>query len=460
MLNSEIHQLSALQLLRLYQQKKLSPVEVLESTFERIGQLNPDINALYYLDQESAISQARRSEQRWLKGKPLGLLDGIHTSVKDALPVSGMPVFRGSAAMPEEGVIADEDCPAVARMKEHGMVIYGKNTMCDFGILPAGYSSRHGITRNPVNLSYNTGGSSSGATAAVAAGFEPLSLGTDIVGSIRLPASFCGIYGFKPSQGRVPYYFPNNPSLVAGPLTRTVSDAALMMNVIARPDDRDFTALPYDATDYLHGLADPVDKGRIGVITDLGLGIDPDPEVVKRVTEAAEFFAGQGFDVAFLDAPFKKGDDACAERYYQVRCFSEFNQCDPARKQRAEVINEWSSPVPGYTAEQHYNDWFAMQKLREQTMALIQNFDFLILPSVPVPAYRAELPAADTENLFAPWANNFLFNLTGQPGASIPCGETQAGLPVGLQIIGRSLDDQGVLKLSAFYEKHATTVKH
>ncbi len=445
-----IHQLSATELLAHYRTRTLSPVEVINHTFERIEQLNPTINALYYLDKAGALESARASEQRWLKGEPVGLLDGIPTSVKDALPAKDMPIFRGSAASLPEGVMGDDDCAAVARLKESGAVIYGKNTMCDYGILPAGYSSKHGITRNPWNTDYNTGGSSSGATAAVAAGFETMSIGTDIVGSIRLPASFCGIFGHKPSYGRVPYYFPNNPALVAGPLTRTVADAALMMNVISRPDVRDFTALPYDDCDYLEEIKTLPTRGRLGLITDLGLGTKPDPEVVAAVRKAADVYRAAGFEVVEIEIPFKAGEDACAERYYMARCYNEFSQCPDQHK--AEVIQNWTRPNESATADQLFGDWVALQKLRERTAALMQGFDYLLLPSTPVPAYKAELPAASMDELFGPWANNFLFNLTEQPGSSINCGFTQIGLPIGLQIVGPRFDDIGVLRMSALFE--------
>ncbi|CAM3748277.1 amidase [Parendozoicomonas haliclonae] len=448
-----VHKLSAQELLTAYKQRTLSPVDVMQATLDRVERLNPQLNALYHLAPEQALAEARESEQRWLKGQPKGLLDGIPTSVKDALPVSGMPVYRGSAATADSGEYPKENCPAVDRLQEQGAIVYGKSTMCDFGILPAGYSSRFGPTRNPINPAFNTGGSSSGAAAAVAAGFEPLSLGTDIVGSIRLPASFCGLYGLKPSQGRVPYYFPNNPALVAGPMTRTVADAALMMNVITQPDKRDFTALLYDKVNYLDFLDKRPRNATVGLLTDLGFGTPVDSEVAKAVQSAGEAFRELGFAVQEIASPFREADERCAERYYMGRCSAEFHNCAEAQKPRAEVIQQWVTDIADHSATAFFNDWLAMQKLREKAYQMMADVDFLLLPSVPVPAYAGELPAADPDKLFEPWVNNFLFNLTGQPAASINCGYTEAGLPIGLQIVGKRFDDLGVLQMSALFEK-------
>ena len=235
-----------------------------------------------------------------------------------------MPSYRGAAANVADQLTFDVDCPAVARMKEHGSIIMAKNTMCDFGMLAAGYSSHHGITRNPWNLAHSTGGSSSGSGATIAAGINAMALGTDIVGSIRLPASFCGLFGHKPSQGRVPYYFPNTPTLVAGPMSRTVADSALMMNVITEADERDFTALKHEQIDYLAGIADDKveakKRGKIGLIRHLGFRLPGDQEVMDAVAQAAQHFASLGFDVEEIPTPFTPEDDACAGTILSFTC--------------------------------------------------------------------------------------------------------------------------------------------
>ena len=259
-----------------YAAKRFSPAEITDALLRRTRDLNPALNALYTVDGERAMAAARASEARWVKGASLGPLDGVPTTIKDALPSVGDPGYRGSAAYAGDPV-ATADAPAVARMREAGMVFLGKTTMPDFGILASGTSSKHGVTRNPWRTDRTPGGSSAGAAASVAAGLAPVAVGTDIVGSIRLPASFTGLFGFKPSQGRVPYYVPNSPSLVAGPLARTVQDAALLMNVIAQPDGRDYTSLEYNRTDYAALLTRPVQGATIAVMTGLDFGIVPEP---------------------------------------------------------------------------------------------------------------------------------------------------------------------------------------
>lgn len=453
LVHDQICWLTARELVAAYARGTLSPVEVTKAMLSRIEATNGALNALYFVDADGAIAQAVASEERWQHGRPLGLIDGVPTTVKDALATQGMPSYRGSAAFVPDAQPPTTDTPAVARMREHGAVILGKTTMCDFGILPAGVSSRHGVTRNPWNTARNTGGSSSGAAAAVAAGIGPLTVGTDIVGSIRLPASFCGIFGHKSSQGRVPYYFPNSPALVAGPMTRDVRDAALLMNVLTQPDGRDFTALPRDGIDYLAEMRPIEPPARIRLLTDIGFGTPPHPEVREATSAAGRLFQALGFDVEEAPVPFRADEATCAEDFYRVRCLAEFDACPPERQRLAPVIEHWTTPARVMGAVELYRAFNRMMALRERAYRLLDGVDFLILPTVPVPAYPADSCAASAESLFAPWCNTFPFNLTEQPAASINCDYTRAGLPIGLQIVGRRFDDLGVLRLALTYEQ-------
>jgi Asp-tRNA(Asn)/Glu-tRNA(Gln) amidotransferase A subunit family amidase len=440
---------------RAYAARTLSPVDVTRDALRRIEILNPVLNAFYLVDPDGALEQARLSEQRWHAGAPLGPMDGVPTSVKDALASVGWPSYRGSLAHSVETGSWTTDAPAIARLREGGAVLLGKTTMPDFGILASGYSSKHGITRNPWGLNLNTGGSSSGAAAAVAGGLHAAVIGTDIVGSIRLPASFCGLFGLKPSYGRVPYYPPNDPALVAGPLARSVEDAAIMMDVVAAPDARDFTALEFRALDYRGALAGSRKGLRIGIVDNLGFGLRPDPEVVKLVSAAAARFGELGHRIVPVELSFTSEQFLQAELYYKTRCFTEFIRYQSDRREAATVIRDWTASAPAARATDLFDAMAVMRGMREATLALFQTIDFLVLPTVHIPPFAAEDPARDPRLLFEPWANTFLFNLTEQPASSVPCGLTAAGSPVGMQIVGRRFDDIGVLQLSADFERLA-----
>ncbi|QIE46002.1 amidase [Pseudohalocynthiibacter aestuariivivens] len=447
-MTTQISQMSASALVRAYERRELSPVEVVYATYDRIDSVNPKINAIYHQDREGALSAARDSEQRWLSQTPLGLLDGVPTTIKDALATTGMPSYRGSAA--GHGEVATTDHPTVARMRQAGALIVGKNTMCDYGILAAGISSRHGITRNPWDLSCTTGASSSGAAASVAAGVEPLSVGTDIVGSIRLPASFCGLAGLKPSQGRVPYYKCNSPALTAGPLARSFADLALHMNVLTGPDGRDFTALAQDNTDYTRCLHKAnLHAARVLVVTELGLGAPVQREVETAVLDVADVLSQLGATIDFCEAPpFDRNDWQPAEAFYKVRTLSELSEHADSEARKSTVIWDWTRDALTFSAVDHQRNFDLTQRLRERAHALIRGYDFLILPSTPQTAFGAELAGANPERIFESWANTFLFNLSEQPCSNIPVGLDDRGLPIGVQVVGKRFHDQSVLSLS------------
>lgn len=446
--------LTASEMTAAFAARTLSPVEVTQAALARVDRLNPRINAFFLVDYEGALNAARQSEARWHAGTALGPLDGVPTSVKDALQTIGHVGRRGSAATDTGSPPADNDAPAVARLKEGGSVILGRTTMCDFGILPSGYSSAHGPTRNPWDTLTTSGGSSAGAAAAVAAVLHPVAVGTDIVGSIRLPASFCGLVGYKPSQGRVPYFPQNSPSLVAGPLARTVEDAALLMSVIAQPDARDFTALPYDPVDYVSILETRPQARRIGFLREIGFGPKPDPEVQTLVAAKARALAADlGAEIIELSAPFNSNDEATAEDFYRIRCLTEFQRLPPSHQERARVILDWTAPARGWNACDTYDRYAALQGIRNRAIRLLDGFDFLILPSVAVPAFAADLPGPDPDRMFEGWSNTFIFNLSEQPAVSVPAGLTRDGLPVGLQVVGRRFDDVGVLRMARAAEQ-------
>ena len=267
-----IHERSAAELAAAYSRGELSPLQVTRALLERIDAWEPRINAMYRVQRESALEQARASEARWRSGRPLSPLDGVPLTIKENIYTRGDPAPIGTRAN-EDAPPQPADAPPAARVREAGCVILGKTTMPDFGMLSSGLSSLHGITRNPWRLDRNPSGSSSGAGAAAAAGYAPLHLGTDIGGSVRLPATHCGIFALKPSLGRVPVH-PPYLGRVTGPMTRSVADAALLMSVIARPDARDFMSLPFAGLRFRRRSSRSSRKGvRIGFLPDMGVGL-------------------------------------------------------------------------------------------------------------------------------------------------------------------------------------------
>ncbi|MBS0293752.1 MAG: amidase, partial [Proteobacteria bacterium] len=288
-----LHDLSAHELLAAYRARSLSPVEVTRALLEHIARWEPHLHATYLLRPDEALAQARASEARWLRGAPCGLLDGVPVTVKDNIATRGDPTPLGTAALPL--VPAAADAPPAARLREAGAVFISKTTMPDYGMLSSGLSSFHALARNPWDLSKGPGGSSAGAGAAAAAGYAPLHVGTDIGGSIRLPASWCGIFGLKPSLGRIPID-PPYTGRAAGPMTRTVHDAALMMQVLSRPDARDSMSLPAQDIAWEQCAAPPEQlRGlRLGLLLDAGCGLPVDAEVRAAIEAAARLFEQAG----------------------------------------------------------------------------------------------------------------------------------------------------------------------
>src|SRR5437660_1090653 len=294
---TSLHDLSAVDLIAGYRAKQFSPSEVLEEVIEHVAAWEPHIKALYLFDPDSARAAAKASTDRWQKGEPTGTLDGIPVTIKDNMATKGQPVPLGAASV--RLVPAEKDAPPAARLRDSGAIIFSKTTMPDYGMLSSGLSSFHPLTRNPWDLSKNPGGSSSGAGAAGAAGYGPLHLGTDIGGSVRLPACWCGLVGLKPSLGRIPID-PFYVGRVAGPLTRTVDDAALMMSVLSKPDRRDGMSLPPDTINWKAHDKSPR-KLRLGLMLDLGVGQALEKPVREVAVKAAKAFESAGAVVTEVD---------------------------------------------------------------------------------------------------------------------------------------------------------------
>ncbi len=454
-LASDLIWLSASELAGLYRTRGLSPVDVARAVLARIESRNPALNAFCLVAADEALEQARASEDRWARAEPLGDLDGVPVSIKDLILTRGWPTLRGSKTVDPAGPWTD-DAPAVARLRESGAVLLGKTTTPEFGWKGVTDSPLTGTTRNPWNLAKTPGGSSGGGAAAVASGMGPLSIGTDGGGSIRIPCAFTGLVGFKPTFGRVPAW-PLSPfGTVAhlGPMTRTVHDAALFMNVLARPDVRDWLALPDDGVDYRAGLDDGVRGWRIAYSADLGYA-RVDAEVAVIVARAARRFEELGAIVE--DAtPALDGVDRVFRAHWHtgaahvLKTFTEEQKAlmDPGLVQAAEQ--------GARVAMLDLVD--AMQRRGEYGIEMNrfhQRYDLLLTPTVPMTAFDVGRNVADIirEKQWTDWTPfSYPFNLTQQPAVTVPCGLSADGLPVGLQIVGPRYADTRVLRAARAFE--------
>lgn len=448
--SAELADWSAADLLEAYDRKQISPVEVLRSVIARVQTYEPRLCALYAFDPEGALSAARASEARWMRGEARAL-DGIPATIKENIATKGTPVPLGTAARPLDP--AGDDAPSAARLREDGVVIFAKTTMPDYGMLSSGLSSFHALARNPWDLSKNPGGSSAGAGAAAAAGYGPFHIGTDIGGSIRLPASWCGVFGLKPSFGRIPID-PAYYGRVAGPMTRNVRDAALMMTSLTRPDARDPTSLPYQDLPWLD-LGIDIRGLKIGLMMEAGVGLALDPEVKTCVEVAAQTFKDAGAVVEevrpFITREMLDGLDD----FWRQRAWADIGPLSPEERARIlPYILQWAEGGKTLSGARVYFGMNQMMAMRHAAIAATYRFDFVLSPVAPNVAYEAELasPIHDPEKPFEHIGYTVAFNMSDQPAASVNAGFTKAGLPIGLQIIGRRFDDVGVLRLSQAWE--------
>lgn len=448
---AELHQLNAAELLELYRRKSVSPVEATRAVLEHIERWEPSLKATYALDGERAIEMARESEARWMKGEARAL-DGVPAMIKENIATLGVPVPLGTAAT--ELAPAAADAPPAARLREAGTVLLGKTTMPDYGMLSSGLSSFHPLTRNPWKLERGPGGSSAGAGAGVAAGYGPLHIGTDIGGSIRLPAGWCGIFGLKPSLGRIPIE-PPYPARVAGPMTRTVTDAALMMETLTLPDARDHMSLPYQRIDWL-ALERDVKGLRVGLLLDAGWGTPVEPEVREAVVAAARAFESAGAIVELLSPWADRSMIEGVDRFWRTRFWIEMEAIGEERRAKVlPFIRAWAEGGAGHGGEAVYKGFGETLNIRKLTVDATQPFDYVLSPTSPMPAFAAELPCPtnDVNRPFDHIAFTLAYNMSEQPAASINCGYTSDGLPIGLQIAGRRFDDLGVLQMARAWER-------
>ena len=379
--------MSALELLRLYQTRELSPVEAMRSVIERVEAYEPHIHATYLYAPERALSEARASEARWAKGEPIGPLDGVPVTIKDNIATRGDPKPVGTAA--EDLTPQKEDAPPAARLREAGAIIFTKTTMPDYGMLSSGLSSFHPLARNPWKLDRNPGGSSAGAGAAAAALYGPLHLGTDIGGSVRLPAGWCGIFGLKPSAGRIPID-PPYVGRVAGPMTRDVDDAALMMATLSLPDVRDYASLKYEKLDWIVEPA-PLKGLRVGLLLEAGCGEPPKPEVTAAVERAAKDFEAAGAHVEPLK-PFLTQDMLDGlDRFWRARALNDIRALTPERRALVlPFIRDWAELAEGFSGVEVFRGFDQIPEMRKRAVAATAPFDYVLSPTAPMTAFPAE----------------------------------------------------------------------
>ena len=455
----DLTQLTATELIHLYRTGQASPVEAMQQVLERVERVDPIINAFILVDADAGMDAARVSEARWMAhratGAPVGAVEGVPTSIKDILWTKGWPTLRGSRAInPDQPW--EEDAPSVGRLRAAGAAMFGKTTTPEFGCKAETNSPLTGISRNPWDPTKTPGGSSGGTAAAVAAGLGALSMGTDGAGSVRIPAAFCGNVGMKASFGRVPAY-PLSPfGTVAhvGPHTMSVTDCALLMNVVAQPDPRDWMSLPYDRVDYLEGLDTGIRGLRVAYSPTLGYA-DVDPEVAALVDAAVRELEALGAFVDQVDPGFEDPLDISTGLWF-VASKTVYDSLGP----EGQAVTD-----PDFAAQAAQGAEFSAQDVQLLTLKrnalgtsmrlFMTQYDVLVTPAVAIPAFEARPAGAvpmTPESMLSWTPFSYPFNLTQQPAITVPCGLTSAGLPVGLQIVGRAHDDVTVLRAARAYE--------
>lgn len=459
-MTKDLTQASAAELGKLYDKGKASPVETMKAVLARAEKLATNVNALCHIETDAALAAARDSEKRWKKSEPLSPLDGVPVSIKELVRVKGWPSSMGSKLTDKSP--ADADAPAVARLREAGAIVFAQSTSSEYGHKGVTDSPLHGITRNPWNTGMTPGGSSGGAGAAVAAGLGPIAIGTDGGGSVRIPASFNGLVGLKATFGRVPAWPPSMTGDLAntGPMARTALDVALMMNAIARPDARDGYGLPGDDTDYTKKLGKKLPK-KLKVGFALRFGDHPiDIEVAAMVTKAARQFEEFGCTVETVEAPFSYAEAGRAFVIHWLAALQRLLQLFPEERHHEFDPNLLAGAKAGlrYTLQDVVNAQVTRRDLTIAWNLFFEKYDLLLTPTVAVQPFEAGTnlppgPDGKPNIMWSPYTPQF--NLTRHPAATVPCGLSRLGLPVGLQIASAHYKDALVLRAAAaFAEAH------
>lgn len=452
-----LNELTAAEMIAGYAEGGLSPVEVTRDVLAQIDRCEPQLNGMWTVDHDLAMAAAQASQDRWQQGAPIIInsvtLDGVPVTIKENIATKGVPMPLGTTV--SDMTPRSADAPPAARLREAGAVFLGRTTMPDFGMLSSGLSSFHRLARNPWNTDMNPGGSSAGAGVAGAAGYGPIHLGTDIGGSIRLPAAWCGLVGLKPSLGRVPID-PPFMGRAAGPMTRTVQDAALAMAVLSQPDSRDHMALPPNMIDWLD-LGLDLAGLRIGLQLDAGCGIEVDPQVHEAVSEAARLFERAGAVVETLSPWMTPELLQGLDDFWRTRAGLDIAALDQQQREAVlPVIREWAESGLGKAGEDVYRSYAATVEIHRRTVAATAHLDLMLSPVSPNVSFPADwaYPADnDVNRAMAHIGFTAPYNISEQPAISVPCGYDSAGVPIGLQIAGRRFDDLGVLRAARAWEQ-------
>lgn len=443
-----LYDLDATALVQGYRQGTFSPVDVLEAVLARTAQLNPSLNMFFHIAADSAREQAQASAERWRNNAPLSALDGVPISIKDSVAMQGTPMQVGSIAY--KTTIASADSPPVARLRAAGAVLFAKTTMPDHGMFGAGVSTAFGVTRNPWNPAFNTGGSSSGAGAALAARLGPLSIGSDIAGSVRFPAGLCGLASLKPTHGLVPH-LPVVSVRDAGPMARTARDLTLALDILSAPDLRDFGSVPAAAArapqwSDLQGL-------RIGLMLDMGYGDRPDPEVERATRAAAAVLSAAGADVQEMGPLLDFDPMPALTKLYALPMLARFEAMTQAqREQSYPPLREFAETARPLTALQYLEANNTVDAAKAAVHSATTAFDYVIAPVLSSINWAAEKNSPHEGDIYRLTSFCAMFNQTGQPVGCVCAGFDARGLPIGIQLIGRRFDDRGVLQLAQKYE--------
>jgi aspartyl-tRNA(Asn)/glutamyl-tRNA(Gln) amidotransferase subunit A len=453
---------SAVELAELIRRRALSPVEVTRAVLERIDRLNPRLGAYVVVHAERALGEARAAERAVMAGDPLGPLHGVPVSIKDNLWTAGERTTYGSRLQAE--FVAPQDAPSVARLRAAGAIFVGRTNLPEFAWRGSTDNRLFGESRNPWDLTRTPGGSTGGGAAAVAAGLAPLALGSDGAGSIRIPASFCGLVGLKPTFGRVPMYpAAGGNELVAHvcPLARTVPDVALMMNAIARHDRRDAFALPDDGVDYLAACREPLagtragERARIAWSGDLGFApVEPETRAIAET--AARAFSEIGLGVE--EASPELGDPSVILKtlYGGAQAGAHAARSAEQKAQMDPELVAYAEASAGLSVVEYLRAVAARQAMVDALRRFFERYDLLLTPTLCLPAFPLGVvgpsEVAGRKVTHLGWTLCYPFNYSGQPAVSVPAGWTASGLPVGLQIVGRRLEDSLVLRAAAAFE--------
>ena len=459
MKKEEICYMSACNMAEKIRTQEISSLEITETIIERIQKINPIINAYCTTTFEIAKEMAKKADERVKKGEKMGTINGIPTSLKDIIETEGIKTTYGSKMY--ENFAPEEDAIVVKRLKDAGCVIMGKTNTPEFAFSGITDNPVFGVSKNPWNLERTTGGSTGGGAAAIASGLGPLAVGTDAGGSIRIPSALCGIYGLKPSFGRVPTY----PYVILhsrtinhyGPLVRYVEDAALMLDVMKGPDDNDRLSLPDQNISYLDSIDNKSNKLKIGYSLDLGYAKVLDPDVEKCVLNSIDKFEQFGWTTEQAKIKIRKAEMA----FYTLYTVDFGYDLKPKFKEWKDKIDpdllKLAEGGLGYSGIDVMRAMDQRRIIYDTINSFFKEYDILITPTTAIPAFELGImypPVINGKNVSPTGWQPFTlpFNLTGHPAGTVPCGWSSEGLPIGMQIVGKRFDELTVLQVSKAFQ--------